>query len=320
MFARIGEPLFHGMRSEKSGGGTATAVLEREGWMNDLETDSAPLVRENEEGRPEQPHWNAGSQRPKRKREGGPIWTLLFGVLLPAFTLGLELITGFCANTFFNPIPTIGHVLLVALVPIINAAAWWRLGKARDWTERERNWFGFANGMAVLIAIVYSLLYLPLVIPGVVAIIFVGMGFLPLSPMFSLFATLRLRRGLRQQSNESERGLPCLWRGMAVGLLLLAAIDFPHYSTLIALQKANGASAKESVGAISWLRNFGHEQTMLRACYGNNTFRNPGAIVTWAFPGQRELSLEDARRIYFRVTGKPFNSVPAPGNSRASGS
>ena len=37
----------------------------------------------------------------------------------------LELFTGLCANTFFDPLPTPGHLLLAGLVPIANGALWW---------------------------------------------------------------------------------------------------------------------------------------------------------------------------------------------------
>ncbi|MEM7397218.1 MAG: hypothetical protein AAF492_33270, partial [Verrucomicrobiota bacterium] len=45
----------------------------------------------------------------------------LFGVLLPAFTILLELTTGICGQTFFDPIETVPHLLLVAAGPVINA-------------------------------------------------------------------------------------------------------------------------------------------------------------------------------------------------------
>src|SRR5687767_2566378 len=75
---------------------------------------------------------------PPRERFKGPIlkpravnplgiFFWLFGILLPLFTLGFELVTHACATDFFDPIPTWWHVLLVALVPASNLLVWARL-------------------------------------------------------------------------------------------------------------------------------------------------------------------------------------------------
>ena len=58
---------------------------------------------------------------------------VLFGILLPFVTLAIELRTGMCAGTLGDPIPTIGHVLLVAFVPLANLAA--LVGGLRGWTQ-----------------------------------------------------------------------------------------------------------------------------------------------------------------------------------------
>jgi len=64
----------------------------------------------------------------------------LFGVCLPLLTLGLELLSGMCASVFFDPIPSIWHVLLVAVVPAATARCW------RDWPRVNagiaRRWAG----------------------------------------------------------------------------------------------------------------------------------------------------------------------------------
>ena len=53
----------------------------------------------------------------------GTVLIVLFGILLPAIALVVELNTGMCAETFFDPISTLGHVALVALVPVANLLA-----------------------------------------------------------------------------------------------------------------------------------------------------------------------------------------------------
>ena len=98
---------------------------------------------------------------------------LLFGVVLPTFTLGFEIVTGACAGAFFDPTPSFWHVLLVALVPVVNCLACTALRRGdANW----RTWLGWANGAAIGVAIFYSILYAPLMLPGIVGVIFFGFG------------------------------------------------------------------------------------------------------------------------------------------------
>lgn len=52
----------------------------------------------------------------------GTALIVLFGILLPAVTLAIELSSGMCAEVFFDPVATPLHVALVALVPVDNLA------------------------------------------------------------------------------------------------------------------------------------------------------------------------------------------------------
>jgi hypothetical protein len=59
---------------------------------------------------------------PRGRRRGiltGGLW--LFAVFLPAAAIGIELVTGMCADAFFDPIPTWIHLALACLVPGANA-------------------------------------------------------------------------------------------------------------------------------------------------------------------------------------------------------
>ena len=107
----------------------------------------------------------------------GLLW-LLPGVVLPLVTLGVELSTRMNAETFFDPLPTWFHVLLVALVPAANACAWWA---ARGENPRHLRWIALANGAAIGVALFYTLLFLPLTPIGLIAVTFYAMGLLPLT-------------------------------------------------------------------------------------------------------------------------------------------
>jgi hypothetical protein len=131
---------------------------------------------------------------------------LTFGVVLPIIALAFEYFTGMCAALFFDPLPTAGHVLLVAGVPVANLLAW---RAARHDLARQRGWLGWLNGFALGIALLYALLYLPLAPFAIPGVIFYGFGLLPLTPLLSLIATLQLRCHVRQIGNGAA-GLPGL--------------------------------------------------------------------------------------------------------------
>lgn len=59
---------------------------------------------------------------PGREQDKSSRWFILMaGVILPAFTLAYEAYTQASAQSFFDPIPSLLHGLLIALVPLANA-------------------------------------------------------------------------------------------------------------------------------------------------------------------------------------------------------
>lgn len=244
---------------------------------------------------------------PKRRRPG--ILLLIFGVILPAVTFGIEIVTGMCAGAFFDPLPTVWHSLLVALVPISNALVW---RAAATGNTSGRRTLGWLNGTAIGIGAFYTLLFLPLLLPGVFALIVFGWGLLPWTPILSLVCAIMLRRHLKRQAPEPEPApLPGLYRGIAAAWLVLLVIDAPVWVTRVGLQMAADDEPTRQQRGLDWLRTFGHEETLLRACYGRTRRAAEFDLSSWLVPG-RELSAEQAREVFYRVTGRPFNSVPAP--------
>ncbi len=232
---------------------------------------------------------------------------LLFGVVLPAFTLGFELVTGACAGAFFDPMPSLWHVLLVALVPVANGLTWAAL---RRGDPQWRNRLGWMNGAAIGVAIYFSILYSSLMLPGLIGVIFFGFGLLPLTPVISLVAALFLRKKLRQLDGPAP--LPGFWRGVALAWLALLAVAAPVFVTKLAMHKAISAEPEEQLTGIRWLRAVGSEETMLRACYGFTARAANADLTSWLIAGGNRVSPEQARKLYFRVLGHPFNSVAAP--------
>jgi hypothetical protein len=247
-------------------------------------------------------HWPAQNTLPRPGSRPLGAFLLLFGVALPVITLAFEYFTGMCAALFFDPLPTLWHVLLVAAVPLTNALAWRAV--RTDRAERQVT-LGWMNGFAFGLALIYALLYLPLTpfaIPGVMVY---GMGLLPLTPLLSLIATLHVRNQLRALGGRVSR-LPGLWRGAGLAWLALLVLALPSIVGEIGLRQASSADPKTSATAIRWLRAIGSDEVLLRACYG----RPNRAENIYPFGGP--VSPETARAIYYRVTGRAFNTVAPP--------
>jgi hypothetical protein len=227
---------------------------------------------------------------------------LVLGVLLPLGTVVFEFLTGACAGELFDPIPTPGHLVLVTLVPLVNLAVWLAIYRGdRGW----RTGLGWANGFVIGIALVYALLFLPVSPFALIGIIFFGFGLVPLAPLFALVCAVVLRRRLRRAADEHP-SLPGLWRGLALGVVVLGAFTLPTIVTRVGIQMAAADSPQESLRGIRWLRNWGQSEELLRDCYGR--VGRGGQLYSWGNP----INPETARTIYYRVNGRPFNSVPPP--------
>jgi hypothetical protein len=253
---------------------------------------------------------------PRSKRRTGLMWT--FGVILPALVLLLELVSSFCGGVFFNPVPTWWHVLLVALVPAVNA---WLLTGACHGTDRAK---GAAAGAALVIACFYALLFLPLIHWSLFALIFFGLGIVSLTPILAALASWKVGRDIRAGS-AGPATFRIGWRlGAAAAVLALGILEAPAIWTRVNLAQA--VSGKENQAtAIERLRMWHSERSLLAACYESGGF-DAGAtrdITDWiggaawvaAFGGNVRVdpsTIDSRREIFFRVTGRPFTSVPPP--------
>jgi len=226
--------------------------------------------------------------------------------VLPVITLVLELATCMCTGAFFDPVPTWWHVVMVALVPAVNLAVWVRV---RQGNSVEGVWFLWLNAIAAGIGAIYTLFFLPLMLPGIIAVIWFGIGLLPWSPFIALISTLKLRRYLTLSTPKPRRK----WRlafGMFAGISLVIFTDLPSGVTRLALQWADKPDPATEQRGLNWLRTLGHEETMLRACYERpRRWTDFSALV--ASP-DNPVTQNDAREIFYRVTGQPFNSLKPP--------
>ncbi|WP_193214606.1 PEP-CTERM sorting domain-containing protein [Luteolibacter marinus] len=250
----------------------------------------------------------------KRKKEMKPFWLWTWGVVLPLAVLLIEGASVFCGSVFFDPIATWWHAMLVATVPAVNA---WILKGAPRGSERGK---GLAAGFTVVIAVFYALLFLPLLPLTLIALLF-GIGVLSLTPVMAGLWTWRIGRRQRRESHDPaayRRG----WRtGLAAAIVALLVLEGPAVWTRGNLGMAGAGGASER-SAIARLRIFHSERVLLRACYESSRSGAMGTDVSgwlrygWQMLGFDNVSRmarnEDARNVFFRVTGKPFNSLRPP--------
>ncbi|MGE0128743.1 MAG: VIT domain-containing protein [Blastocatellales bacterium] len=232
------------------------------------------------------------------------------GVVLPSVAILIEITTRICAETFFDPLPTIWHKVLVIAVPLANLYVIREL--RRD--DAEYRWrLGVANGLAVVVSTFYAVIYLPIMPLALFALVFVGLGLLPLSPVLSLIVSALCMRRLQMLAREEretyrsgKRPLRDFGYGLALAALILTAAEVPVIVTRVWMAKAVSESQAESARAINLLRRYGHEKSLLNACNPRGDFASLiGVFINYGYP----VSAEQAQTIFYRVTGKPYDSA-----------
>jgi hypothetical protein len=224
---------------------------------------------------------------------------LLFGVLLPAFTLGFELFTAGCAQLFFDPIPTLWHILLVALVPTVNAIIWWKLRNPHLPTGRA---FSYAAGASLGISICYAALFLPMLPFSLMGVLFGGLGFLSMAPVTAAWAGFRGVSALRRTA-PNLRILP----GVFLGILALAVPFSRGLLTESLLERAALGTPAARDEAVQWLRRVGDKNLMLERAYGRSA-----VIPIVGRTSRLQVDPPIVQQIYYRVTGRAFDQETVP--------
>ena len=246
-------------------------------------------------------------------------WSMLWhvnalfgGVILPAISIAVEATTHICAAEFFDPIPTVWHLLLVIVVPAANLQVWWAVAKGE--TERGKL-LGFTNGIAIAISIFYTIVYIPLMPMAFIAIPFMGLGLLPLAPVTSLISGFILRRQLRRI--VPERSFTLKPRGLLTACVLtfvaMTLIQLPVSLTRIGLQMATSDSAERRAKGLRWLRIIGNQNYLLGECYGRTGEATD--MVGFLFSLPDPVTADEAREVYYRLTGETFDTRTPPRRS-----
>jgi hypothetical protein len=232
----------------------------------------------------------------------------LFGIALPLVTLAIEAFSHWCASILFDPIPTIFHALLVALVPIASLVIVIALLKRKS---EQLTWLGWLSGISIGAAAYYALLFIPFSPFAVIGIMFFGAGLLPLSPILALICAIILCFRLRRLAPVEGTRPPGLWIGIIAVFIAIAAIEAPKVITLTGLQMTASENADDKARGVRLLRQFGSRDTILQTCYSRNALiGDPMSFLFGAIGNQ--ISASVAREAYYRVTGTPFNAVKPP--------
>jgi hypothetical protein len=244
-------------------------------------------------------------------------WIAFFGVLLPAFTMWFELKSQLCATMWFDPMPSSWHVFLLALVPLANALViatrWWP-------ATRFRGVLAQLNAIALGVTIAYTLAFAPYLPISAIGVMFYGMGLMPLSPLLSMLATIFARRCLPDWGKirgEEPASLPRWWPACLAAFAALAEPVLHTGLTIELMEQTFTTDAARTQRAVRLLRWVGKESTMLEGCYDRRDGRGLFEIDMSLF--HPPSGLETNRETFFRVTGEPFNSRPAPTSVRAMG-
>jgi hypothetical protein len=238
------------------------------------------------------------------------------GVVLPVIVLAIEAWSGMCAGEFFDPLPTGWHILLVALVPAANLYLWLQL---RQDEFEYRRLHGLANGFTFVISGIYTILFAPLLPLAVFALLLAGLGILPMAPLLAFTASFYFARYLRramaeQQARQNrfcEAPSPPRLRGLVTGLacagLAIGLAEGHRTITYFGMEMAASADPAQSLRGIRLLRAVGHEPTMQAAGQSRSREFGPifGSLFDWGPPGE----IGAAPMIFYRVTGKPIESI-----------
>jgi hypothetical protein len=237
------------------------------------------------------------------------VWFLFVGVIYPALVILIEWGTRMCAMEFFDPMPGYLHAALVLAAPFGNLIVYMA---SRGSIQIKPLWIGAAAGLALTVSAWYTILFLPLIPLALVGILMMGLGLLPLAPPISLIcAIIAARRFKRIHGVSHLFRAPGLVKGVALGMFLLFALNIQVGITRMAMSvAANNEDPDRRSFAIRALRKLGDSDLLLRSCY-RRTGVAGSPLGLFIFRGQW-VSTSQARTIYYRVMGEPFNSAPVP--------
>ncbi len=252
-----------------------------------------------------------------------PTWFLGLGVVLPFGVILAEWFGRFCTATYFDPMPSLWHALLLLSVPTVNLVLYLALegripvpamlAAASGFTGAILLFYFVATWQIGLLSIVVSPLTL-IFPPGFLLCL---MGVTPLVCSFLWF----LVNGKIKSLFPSRFTLRWL-AGAALAVACLVLVEAPSVITMQVLKKAETREAQAMAEAVSTIRHWGTADELLELCYRADrmSLNQSPSLYLWYPRWQRfadeapapAVRTETVRELYFRVTGRPFNDLPPP--------
>ena len=246
----------------------------------------------------------------KPDSDGWVVFVILSGIMLPIVALLAELSMKICSSTFFDPLPTYWHIGLFCITPVASLLAWLTIMKGN---RRFVPSLIFLTGASIGIQTIFSIAFLGILPISLIGLIMI-VGVLGLAPYLALAASIVCARRLFASftyNRRKHRGL--LWAGIAAGIVMLGINIGISLITNYGLNMAKSPDEATSRQGVRLLRTFGSEDMLLRACYELPT--DFLSFSAWSFQATDQEQRENARTVYYRVTGRSFNSVPPPKTS-----
>jgi hypothetical protein len=253
-----------------------------------------------------------------------------FALLLSVAAMAVELTTHICASAFFDPLPDATAIsAYVFLTTCIAVNAWLLLyGEAVLTERRERLLLGLAavgSGGALCIALIYTLMFLPILPVSLLGIVAYGMGFCAWSPLFNLIILLFQFPALIRRW-EGRFGYPsgrlkvvCVFAPLTAFTVLVAhpiAIGYYYQRALAQEPREPSLYALRRLGGARTIHTLGYEEKspvwigVGRALAGN--LENPDAAFSDDLFTDDEVGNDRAavRKLYVLLTGQSFESAP----------
>ena len=222
----------------------------------------------------------------------------VFGIVLPAVALIVELATGMCAGGPFDPIPTWVHAALVAFVPIANLVL---LLSVENEKRRDSTLLRAVAGFTVVVSAVFAIPFIPIALFGLLfACLFFWyfgaglIGLLPCSPLAALVSALVMRRRLAKG--------PGFWRGAFAALAVFAVLMADSGMMAFGMRLAMSSDPATSARGIRLCRMSSRTDVLKELCRGN--LRGFSLSVPRLIFGSDLPSREEGSRIYYCVTGE----------------
>jgi hypothetical protein len=298
-------------------------VLARVGTPEQVAGGDAPTDPEPGVARPGAPRSFRLHPRPTRPAVGG-FRTSMFvalAIVVPGAAVVLEALTGMVASAFLDPMPTWFHAVIMMMVPISLALAEIYLWHSDVFRTRWLGWALVLNVYATAVSALYLIAYLPMMPLFAILIIAFGLGLLGLSPLLCVVGGVaqmrRLHRAIRDVGRPTRWWVGRTLIGLALAVVPLLLLEAPGLVTDYALELALSEEEGDRAHGIWMIRAVGGEGIVLERCYGYAPRRRGNFNNFDSFGDGATVATGPYRELYFRLTGRPFNSEPPPRSRQA---